>query len=199
MGMRSLRPQLLVATFSSPALFKRCRPSLLHPVRAHHMHSKTHSSMACPFCKGKYATASGVVIHLESGRCSSGLDRHKINEAIRKLDRNNVITKPMLTMPGYGQPETIATNRAWNGRGYECYLCPKEFGTLQGLNAHLKSPFHDQEIYRCPKGGCGRNYKLLSGLVQHVESESCGLMQFGQVQRQARNGIENMVGRMIKG
>lgn len=58
---------------------------------------------------------------------------------------------------------------------------------------------HEQNIYRCPKGGCGREFRALSGLVQHVESESCGLMRFAQVQRQARNGVEKMVWRMIKG
>ncbi|TVY34469.1 Zinc finger protein [Lachnellula subtilissima] len=165
-----------------------------------HMHSKIHSSMACPFCKSPFANASGVIIHLEAGRCPSGFDRHRINEAIRKLDRNNVITKPMIELPGYGgRVETIATDMAWNGSGFECYLCRREFGSLYGLNNHLKSPAHDQEIYRCPKAGCGRNYKLLSALVQHVESESCGLMRFSQVQKQARHGIDNMVGRMITG
>ena len=46
---------------------------------------------------------------------------------------------------------------------------------------------------------CRREYKLLSWLVQHVESESCGVMRFGMVQSQARCGIQNMVGRMITG
>lgn len=110
-----------------------------------------------------------------------------------------MITRPMIEMPGYGIVETIATNKSWNGYAFECYLCSRDFGSLRGLNNHLRSPAHDQELYRCPKTSCGRNYKLLSGLVQHVESESCGLMRFGQVQQQARNGIENMVGRMISG
>jgi hypothetical protein len=38
---------------------------------------------------------------------------------------------------------------------------------------------------------------VLSGLVQHVESESCGLMRFASVQSQAKNGTESMVGRMM--
>lgn len=33
----------------------------------------------------------------------------------------------------------------------------------------------------------------------HVESESCGLMRFEQVQRQARGGMGGMVGRLIEG
>ena len=35
--------------------------------------------------------------------------------------------------------------------------------------------------------------------MQHVESESCGVMRFGMVQSQARSGIQVMVGRMITG
>lgn len=116
---------------------------------------------------------------------------------IRRMDRNNVITKPMLMMPGYDNEEMIATERAWNGQYYECYLCDREFNTLPALNQHVRSPAHEQKIYHCPKRSCSREYKLLSGLVQHIESESCGLMRFAQVQQQAKNGIQNMFGRMI--
>jgi len=167
----------------------------------HHMHSKTHmsSSIQCPFCKEDFTTASGVTIHLESGRCSSGLDRAKINDIVRQLDRRNIITRPMLTMPGYDHVKTFATERAWNGYSYQCYLCTRQFSTLGGLNNHIKSPAHEQHIYHCPKRSCGRTFKVLSGLVQHMESESCGVMRFTQVQQQARNGIQNMVGRMISG
>jgi len=102
-------------------------------------------------------------------------------------------------MPGYDSVETIATERAWNGYGYECYLCARQFPTLRRLNSHIESPVHEQDLYRCPKSSCGRTFKVLSGLVQHVESESCGVMRFMQVQQQARHGIQNMVGRMISG
>jgi hypothetical protein len=115
------------------------------------------------------------------------------------MDRNNVITRPMIELPGYSNFETIATGRSWNGSGYECYLCHRELTSLNGLSIYLKSPFHDQYIYKCPGRGCGKQYKVLSGLVQHVESESCGLMRFTAVQSQAQNEIQNMVGRMIMG
>lgn len=100
-------------------------------------------------------------------------------------------------MPGYTNVENIATERSWNGYGYECYLCHREFGSLTGLNQHLKSPAHEQNLYKCPNRACGREYKLLSGLVQHFESESCGVMKFSVVQQQARAGVNNMFGRMI--
>ena len=157
------------------------------------------AAIACPWCKNTYTTASGLTIHLESGSCSSGLNRQRIKGIVQQLDRNNVITRPMITMPGYDNVQTIATARSFNGSGYECYLCRREFSTLNGLNNHLRSPVHEQNFYRCPGRGCGREYKVLSGLVQHVESESCGLMRFASVQSQAKNGIQNMVGRMITG
>ena len=117
---------------------------------------------------------------------------------VQRFDRQNVITRPMLTMPGYDHVESFATDRAWNGYGFECYLCPKQFSSLRGLNQHIQSPAHEQPIYHCPKVSCGKNFKLLSGLVQHLESESCGLMRFTQIQQQAQGGIQNMVGRMIR-
>jgi hypothetical protein len=156
-------------------------------------------SIECPFCKNAFTTASGVTIHLESGACTSGLNRTKINNPVRQLDRNNVITRPMIMMPDYSSVEIMATDRAWNGYGYQCYLCPNVFTTLHGLNSHIKSPVHEQPMYRCPKAGCAKPFRMLSGLVQHVESETCGVMRFEQVQQQARYGVQNMVGRMITG
>jgi len=113
------------------------------------------------------------------------------------MDRNNIITKPMITLPGYDNVETIATERSWNGRGYECYLCQKQFSLLSGLNNHIRSPAHEQNIYHCPKMSCNREYKLLSGLIQHVESESCGVMRFSQVQNSAREGVDTFCNRLI--
>ncbi|KAG4435412.1 hypothetical protein IFR05_009119 [Cadophora sp. M221] len=163
------------------------------------LHQHCSSAAGHPYCiPCSFATASGVTIHLESGTCSnSNLDRHKINHMVQRMDRNSVITRPMLTMPGYNNIQTIATERAWNGQAYECYLCPREFASLRALNSHMSSPVHEQNMYRCPGRGCGRTCGLLSALIQHVESESCGLMRFAQVQQQVRSGVESFVGKMI--
>ncbi|MCJ1316693.1 hypothetical protein MMC15_002014, partial [Xylographa vitiligo] len=89
-----------------------------------------------------------MTIHLESGTCASGITRHTINEKIRAHDTNHLITQRLLTYPDEngrsGRVDTWATEAAWNGHLYECYFCPKEFGSLQGLNQHLKSPAHEQ-------------------------------------------------------
>ncbi|QSZ31031.1 hypothetical protein DSL72_000592 [Monilinia vaccinii-corymbosi] len=164
-----------------------------------HQRSKIHmgSSMKCPFCPTKYPTASALIIHLESGTCRSGIDRARINAEIRRLDRNHVITTRQIEYPTFSASTNIASERSWNGYYYECTLCNAEFVTLMRLNAHLRSPVHDQKMYRCPGPRCGKDFRLLSGLVQHVESESCGVMRFENVQREARGGVDRMIGRMI--
>lgn len=168
------------------------------------MRSRIHvgsSAIQCPWCKEGFVTASGVTVHLESGNCTaSDLNRQKLNHLVTRMDRNNIITKPLLTMPGYEDNcEIIATEKSWNGYGFECYLCDRQFGQLYALNQHLRSPAHDQNLYRCPERGCRREYKVLSGLIMHFESESCGFVRFSSVQQLAQNGIQNMVGKMITG
>ncbi|MCJ1283662.1 hypothetical protein MMC26_002993 [Xylographa opegraphella] len=139
-----------------------------------------------------------MTIHLESGTCVSGITRHMINDKIRANDQNHLITQRLLTYPDdngqSGRAETWATTAAWNGHGYECYFCSKQFGSLQGLNQHLSSPAHEQKIYHCPK--CMIKFKLFSGLVQHVESESCGISRFQEV-KSAMDRLTSSFPRML--
>ncbi|OJA21526.1 hypothetical protein AZE42_01803 [Rhizopogon vesiculosus] len=72
-----------------------------------------------------------------------------------------------------------ATEHAFNGTAYECYLCHRTFRTSRALNTHVSSPVHDANEFRCPK--CKREFKLISGLMQHIESESCGIARFQAV------------------
>ena len=143
-------------------------------------------------CGRAFAQSSALVMHLESGACASGLTRRMIDALVASVDVGGVITDPTRMLEyggGAGSrrgkaavTEVRATERAWNGREYECYLCPgyKGFKTLARLNQHLASPAHADKIYRCPPllSGCSREFKTLSGLVQHVESERCGVRRF---------------------
>ena len=91
-----------------------------------------------------------------------------------------------------------ATERAWNGLYYECYLCHRTFGSLDALNQHLDSPRHGDKLYHCPTGlrGCGAEFRTLSGFCQHVESEQCGVHRF----QHALNGYIDAIpkGRLLK-
>lgn len=73
-----------------------------------------------------------------------------------------------------------------------CVLCQGGFTTLRGLNAHLASPRHayagangtsGEKAYKCPNSACGRKFATLSGVVQHAESGSCGVLQMRGMSR----------------
>lgn len=52
-----------------------------------------------------------------------------------------------------------------------------------------------QNLYHCPNTRCRREFKLLAGLIQHLESECCGAMRFNRVQ----SGVESLIagGRLL--
>ncbi|KAF7800183.1 hypothetical protein EIP86_011430 [Pleurotus ostreatoroseus] len=156
----------------------------------------------CPSrnCNKSFVSYSDLTLHLESGFCRSGVDRHRINGLVRQYDRNNVITRPdhLLMGPDDFEPrvvQTYATERSFNDSRYECLLCRKEFRTLQSLNGHLNSPVHDDHMYRCPTrfDGCESEFKTLSGLMRHVESGSCEIYHFrGRMNRYLDNATSRI-------
>ena len=132
---------------------------------------------------------------MESGSCVSGVDRNAVDRFVRHHDKNHVITDPsrMITA-GDPKRETrlYATPAAWNGAYYECYLCHNTYRSLAALNQHLGSPRHMEKLYICPLSTCRIKFVTLSGLCQHIESESCGVTKFRVVQ----DAMDQLMGRM---
>ncbi|KAI1393973.1 uncharacterized protein F4822DRAFT_439807 [Hypoxylon trugodes] len=155
-----------------------------------HLNSRIHrgSSIQCPFCKTNYATATGLAHHLEGGRCSkaSFLNRDQIYKAVRAKDPTGMISKKLIGW--HGSTTYEATDKAWNGWAWECYLCNRTFNAKPGLDQHLQSPIHQQALYHCPdRNGCGREFKTLAAVMNHLESESCGYTRFENVQKSVSN------------
>ncbi|ESK85451.1 proteophosphoglycan 5 [Moniliophthora roreri MCA 2997] len=156
-----------------------------------HRQSSVHQprNVMCPFkgCGQGFVSNSALVLHLENGGCPSGVDRATVNRVVRQYDRNNVITDPSRLIAGArGLEQTTkysASEAAWNGRAYECYLCHKGYRSLNALNQHLASPAHQEKVYRCPLSTCRISFTTLSALCQHIESQRCGVSKFRQVQR----------------
>ncbi|KAK4223681.1 hypothetical protein QBC38DRAFT_372664 [Podospora fimiseda] len=151
-----------------------------------HLNSRTHrgQKIVCPFCKNSFTTATGMTHHVENGACSAipNWGREKTYRFIRSRDPTGVISKKLIGWTGdSGGYE--AGQRSWNGSAYECYFCHREFRTLYSLNQHLNSPAHQQALYHCPNRRCGQDFKTLGGVINHLESESCGAMRFETVQR----------------
>ncbi|KAF1842045.1 uncharacterized protein K460DRAFT_293869 [Cucurbitaria berberidis CBS 394.84] len=153
-----------------------------------HLNSNVHrgNGIACPFCKRGFTTATGVTHHLETGSCSKArsLNRDTILTEVRRRDPNHLITKKLLTYPGSSSTIT-ATSASWNSDIglYECYLCHKGFRELKSLNNHVNSPAHKERVYHCPGRACGREFRALAPLFNHLESETCGAVRFDAVQR----------------
>ncbi|KAF9011244.1 hypothetical protein BDQ17DRAFT_873716 [Cyathus striatus] len=164
-----------------------------------HLKSSIHQpkTVVCPLknCQRAFTTKAALVLHFESGKCGSGIDRPMIDKMVRQFDRNHIITDPshMLTNGDSGHnPACYATDRSWNGHAFECYLCHDTFRSLRGLNAHLASPRHQTKMYICPSSTCPIRFSTLSGLIQHIESERCGILKFKPVQ----DALEMMLNRI---
>ncbi|KAI0698767.1 hypothetical protein C8Q76DRAFT_771882 [Earliella scabrosa] len=156
-----------------------------------HQNSSMHQgrTVACPMkgCTRAFPSTAALVLHLESGTCTSGMTRKMVDDLIRKIDRSNIITNPNRMIGGpasSSRSPTVtgewATERAWNGFAYECYSCHRTYRELAHLNAHLRSPAHAEKIYRCPSawGGCGADFRTLSAFCQHMENAQCGVHRF---------------------
>ncbi|KAL3429118.1 hypothetical protein BDV09DRAFT_50967 [Aspergillus tetrazonus] len=153
-----------------------------------HLNSQIHRgrNVQCPFCKVRYTTASGLSHHLETGACprAPSLNRESIYRLVRERDPHGVITYKQIGWRNEENSTYSATVQAWNGFGYECYLCHRQFINLPTLNQHLNSPAHKQKVYHCPNGRCAKSFATLAGLFNHLESESCEHMRFENVQKQ---------------
>ncbi|KAF3392826.1 hypothetical protein F1880_008543 [Penicillium rolfsii] len=172
-----------------------------------HLNSRIHrgTELSCPFCDSKFVSASGVSHHLETGSCANAknLNRESIAKLVRRADPNGIITNKQIEWHDQGAASTYtATNAAYNGQAWECYMCHREFMSSRALNQHANSPVHQQSIYHCPNLArrCGKQFVSLAGFFNHLESESCGFIRFEKVQAAQRQLTEAMSGkRMIAG
>lgn len=169
----------------------------------HHLRTHLPKKVRCPGrgCERSFTMPADLVHHFESGTCRSGVTRAAIDRAVVAYDRRRVITDPARLITGpdgqYAPDEPDAqwaTSGSWNGTAFECVLCHRTFRQLFSLNAHLASPAHATQLYRCPAayGGCDSRFRTLSALVQHVEVESCGVSKF-------RKHVRDVMGELGRG
>ncbi|KAF8149339.1 hypothetical protein B0H34DRAFT_733337 [Crassisporium funariophilum] len=151
---------------------------------AQHQNSSVHNGrhFKCPFCQSMFKSPSSIALHIESG-CHKKITRHHVTAAIHAMNIVPDISIKRIKGP-VALPSTansyIASEKSFNGSLYECFLCKRLFGTLVGLNKHLNSAAHDDDEFRCPK--CKKEFKLVSGFVQHLESRCCGLAQTSEIE-----------------
>lgn len=155
-----------------------------------HLNSRVHRGrqIKCPFCSRLFTTAAGLAHHLESASCpnASGLGRDGLYRFVRSKDPQGLISKNLIEWTGSSHYE--ADSGAWNGNGYTCPLCHRQFVSLVGLNQHLNSPIREcslsrafcplclllfaclhalsrldqQDLYHCPNPACRADFKTLT-------------------------------------
>ncbi|KAI0637525.1 hypothetical protein C8Q77DRAFT_1046942 [Trametes polyzona] len=178
--------------FQNPNNLDNHRRSAIHQGR----------TVQCPMknCGRSFVSKAALILHLESGSCVSGMSRQDVNKIVAQIDRSNIITNPARMIagaPGSARPTVTgmwATERAWNGTGFECYLCHRTYRSLPALNQHLQSPAHTDKLYRCPSAwyGCGAEFSTLSAFCQHVEGGKCGVRRF-------QNEFDRVMGQLSGG
>ncbi|KAJ5917189.1 hypothetical protein N7466_010743 [Penicillium verhagenii] len=180
-----------------------CVPCGRHFMNANNLHmhrnSRVHrgTNSHCPHCNAAFVTSSGVNHHLETGSCPNApnMNRESILRILQQSDRRGLITNKQISWHNNEESEKCVPSHAFNGSGWECYICHREFRTCQSLTQHLNSPIHAQKVYHCPNGSCGKEFVSLAGLFAHFESESCGFMRFERVQQVQRTLNNAIMGR----
>jgi len=150
----------------------------------------------CPICRKPFGAPSAIAQHIESGVCSN-ISRHQITATVHSLGIIPTISIPCQLEDRARAPliiRTLATVQTFNGSAFICFLCGKGFRFLAALNSHLNSPAHDRYQFKCPK--CKRKVKLVSGLIQHIESGACGIAGFKQVTDLATSFMDRFTKRL---
>ena len=116
-----------------------------------------------------------MLIHLESGSCKTNIAAMDA-DAAKCYQRRKYVVKGYGNFLRYRKRARLRAKRASspsyeNNNSWECGECQKSFPSRVGLSNHLASPIHDPEPFKCPC--CEKRFSILSGLVQHVESDRC--------------------------
>jgi len=150
--------------------------------------------LRCPKCSHLFKNAGGLALHFESGACLR-VSQAVFFAAVRSMEhyigRPNLVTNASVSLIGVRDQLLLcpaeASESAWNGECFECYLCNQGFRSLKQLNMHLSS-HQSSKLYHCPK--CTHQFQTMSAFVQHVESEVCGFLSFRKMKSKAKDVLE---------
>lgn len=90
---------------------------------------------------------------------------------------------------------------------WPCPICHTNFSKKIHLQQHMTSPVHSEKLFHCPRDltttsapGPDRNFRTLSGLVQHIEDGDCvaGAGALGAVVQLLRGPIQKRIGAKVE-
>ncbi|KAJ7067493.1 hypothetical protein C8F01DRAFT_1019202 [Mycena amicta] len=165
-------------------LFANTNELVSHLQSSDHVPPKIPCPMHVSNCRQWFVDGPSLIAHIDSG-CLPGMPREFLDRWVREYPRNRP-APPFVPAANDEEPDTggaarhIATQEAFNGWKYECYLCHGTFRLLSALNNHLRqSPLHKEDRgFTCSGTVCTRSFPTLASLWAHVESETCGVVRF---------------------
>ncbi|TEB29282.1 hypothetical protein FA13DRAFT_671935 [Coprinellus micaceus] len=163
----------------APSIGSEYQPSTLG-----HTESVTGSSTISPFTSVPSsprtdADGSWILLGDEDSVSGSVVLASSVSTAMSRVADS---PPPPHTFSPLDEPTTYTPNDfASLGIPYACPICCKTFRTVVRLTHHMNSPVHDPDAFKCPKPECGRQFALVSGLIQHLESGTCKLASAGEI------------------
>ncbi|MCJ1470969.1 hypothetical protein MMC07_009617 [Pseudocyphellaria aurata] len=118
-----------------------------------------------------------MLLHLESGTCSSGFNIRHINDMTHtSTGAENIIIQDKFDWFMAGAPRPFASESDYNSTSeqWQCPICPEGFSKQSGLTRHLARRTCSEgypKVLSCPE--CPQTFTKLSSLLQHVESLRC--------------------------
>ncbi|KZO94065.1 hypothetical protein CALVIDRAFT_600285 [Calocera viscosa TUFC12733] len=173
-------------------------------LRLSRIHLRPTYECPMPECHQRFVSRGAVILHLEAGKCASGITRIMIDRLVPMFDLHHDFINPrcIFTAPDGGielrNSTTFAPpDNAWNGRGLECHLCRREFRYPTQLDQHLASPRHAktaEKLYHCLNPYCRTAKTTLSGVLQHLETGRCNFNNFGLLDEEMDTLVVTLAG-----
>lgn len=171
---KSIRCHFCNRVFASPSAYAQHVESGIHGINRHQVTRAVHSLRVVPTITLPTQTwLAGIpssrpaIIEVQALSAATHQSR-------RSILPSNLTVATVSNAPAWTYTTYIATGFSGLGIPYACHFCRQTFRSVHALTQHMNSAVHDPNAFKCP-GRCRKQFKLVSGLMQHLESGSCGL------------------------
>lgn len=131
---------------------------------------------SCPSCDRTFNSNEALIQHTEAKHGKSNVHR-----GVRMWENSRNQSGELTTGSAPGQYSYEVTYEDYDDTTgtWDCGICYREFTTARGLEQHLNSGVHEEDLYRCQ--GCERTFRNLGALNQHVTMSDCSARSARQV------------------
>ncbi|KAF9472214.1 hypothetical protein BDN70DRAFT_818979 [Pholiota conissans] len=136
----------------------------------------------CLTCSKTFASVNGLKSHARATRhtanphfcedCDVSFSSADAMESVRRSDEDEEGAYCDGCERQFGNKRDLNKHLLASPKHNWCFDCSRDFASENSLSQHQNSLAHKNRNFKCPN--CERDFKLMSGLVQHLESRTCG-------------------------